>query len=305
MPPKYDASKGYKPAETALLQPSRGQAKTFYVFRVQSDEDYAPENQNVANLAGALWYLHHEIVNNRYQRRFKKTRVQRFKMTTKAPQPLLDAGMNFGVRYAYDMGECTGPYDCQKAYDLFGYFVGCNNVGSFPTNQWADQVSYDNALWFSMPGKCSSRKYYAQSTECRLMEPGGACANATGAGDCSYSYEAAGEISINELEGIESFEGFVAGGGWEYNNQTDQGVHMTFWDGIENATACKARVDHAMQLFDTKYPEMATTSSLPAPACDFDVEKFYAVAPRDEPQQGGDGTGRHLSEAAVAIRNFI
>mmetsp|Transcript_71188 Transcript_71188/g.231274 ORF Transcript_71188/g.231274 Transcript_71188/m.231274 type:complete len:473 (+) Transcript_71188:92-1510(+) len=281
LPASPGSSEGYRPAKSSLLRPSTAQAKTFYVYRVQSDADYAPENQNVANLAGAMWYLHHEIVNNRYERRFKKTRVQRFKLTTKAPQPLIDAGMDFGVRLAFDLGKCTGPFDCQKAFEEVGYSVGCNKADEFPTSQWAGKVFYNDATWYSLPGKCSSRKFSEHTAQCSLSEPGGACANPTGRGDCTYSYQAAGEISIDELEGIDSFAKFVTEGGWEYNHKTDHGVHMNFWDGMSDAAACKRRVERAARLFDAKFPGDPKTWDLANPPCNFRANHFYAIAARE------------------------
>jgi len=248
----------------------------FYMYRVQNDQDYAPENQNMANLAGAMWYLHNEIVNNRLERRYGKTRIQRFKVKTKATQPLADTGLDFGVRYAFDAGNCTGPYDCGKQFDHYGYFVGCNYVDQFPTSQWAKKVHYPNATWYSLPGKCSSRRYYEHTEECELEEPGGACGDPTGQGNCTYSYEEAGEISIDELEGIADFRAFARAGGWEYNNGTDRGVHMTFWDDKYNDTACLRRLHRAQALFDQLYPNDTLEEELPAPPCDFDFTLFYA-----------------------------
>ena len=38
---------------------------------------------------------------------------------TKAPQTLIDIGMNFGVRVAFDYGNCTGP-DCKFDWEPLG-----------------------------------------------------------------------------------------------------------------------------------------------------------------------------------------
>jgi hypothetical protein len=246
------------------------------MYRVQNDMNYAPENQNTANLAGAMWYLHNEIVNNRLERRYGKTRIQRFKVTTKATQPLVDAGLDFGVRYAFDMGNCTGPFDCGKQFRKYGYFVGCNHVDTWPTQQWAGRVHYPGATWYSLPGKCNSRRYYQHDEACDLNEPGGVCDHPTGAGNCTYSYKLAGEISIDDLEGIEDFRKFAMTGGWEYNNGTDKGVHMTFWDNKYNDTACETRLSRARDLFKERYPDDPADESIPAPSCDFDFDKFYA-----------------------------
>lgn len=247
------------------------------MYRVQSTEDYDPENQNMANLAGAMWYLHNEIVNNRWQRRYRKTRIQRFKITTQATQPLIDDGMNFGVRFAFDWGECTGPWNCTDAFRKYGYFVGCNKAEEFPTQQWKGKIFYQNASWYSLPGPCSSKPFWEHEGECMLEDPGGACDKVNGMGNCTYSYEKAGEISIDELEGISSFEAFAAAGGWEYNNQTDKGVHMDFWDDKYNASACDQRIAHASDLFRQKYAEQAELLEIP---CDFNKLEFYLHVPQ-------------------------
>jgi len=237
--------------------------------------NYPPENQNMANLAGAMWYLHNEIVVARGKRRYHKTRIQRFKVKTKATQPLADIGRNFGVRYAFDGGQCTGPWDCQPQFKNFGYFVGCNSVEDFPTSQWRGKNFYPNAVWYSLPGKCSSKRWNRHTEKCELEEPGGACDEPTGQGNCTYSYESAGEISIDDLEGIDSFENFSAAGGWEYNNHTDRGVHMTFWDDKYNQTACESRLAVARDLFRQQYPADPDYAELPDPPCDFSYYAFY------------------------------
>lgn len=266
----------YRPKDSRLLHPSSAEVLSFYTYRVQNDQNYPPENQNTANLAGALWYLHNEIVIKPGHRRYGKTRIQRFRVTTKAPQPLWEAGMNFGVRYAFDAGQCTGPFDCQEQFEKYGYFVGCNKVMDFPTSQWNGMVFYKDALWYSLPGACNSMKYFEHNAACVLNEPGGACRNVTGAGNCTFSYENAGEISINELEGIQDFEAFAAAGGWEYDVRTDRGVGMTFWDDKYNETACDERLERAEELFAQRYPGAPTVSELPDTPCDFNVSRFYS-----------------------------
>mmetsp|Transcript_66786 Transcript_66786/g.145094 ORF Transcript_66786/g.145094 Transcript_66786/m.145094 type:complete len:368 (+) Transcript_66786:1560-2663(+) len=270
----------YEPVYPALARASSAPTVTTYLYRAQSDEEYPPTNQNMANLAGVMWYLHHEIVNNRYERRFRKTRIQRFKVKMRATQPLLDHGMHYGVRFAFDRGQCTGPYDCQEAFNYFGYFVGCNRVDEFPTQQWAGKVYYPDAIWFSLPGACSLKRFWEATPECVSKDPGGFCEEPTGSGTCTYSYESAGEISIDELEGIDSFAEFVSRGGWEYNNETDQGVHMHFWDGLKDTDACQTRMEKAAELFDTKYPSAEGTLALEAKNCDFSEHRFYSVVPR-------------------------
>lgn len=245
------------------------------MYRVQNDQDYAPENQDLSNIEGAMFYLHNEIVNNHGFRRFGKSRVQRFLVKTQATQPLYDAGLNFGSRLAFDSGNCTGPFDCGKQFEKYGYYVGCNNVGSWPNQQWAEVNRYEGSVWYSFPGKCADRAWNQHDPQCEARWPGGACSEPTGQGNCTYSYELFGDVSIDEFEGIDDFGEFVRAGGWEYNNGTDRGVHMDLWDDKHNETACEIRVQRMKELFATKYPEQLTDDEVVAPICDFDYGLFY------------------------------
>merc|ERR1712048_1203376 len=47
----------WNPLDPSLNFPSNGPTLVFYAYRVQNDQNYAPYNQNLASLGGALWYL--------------------------------------------------------------------------------------------------------------------------------------------------------------------------------------------------------------------------------------------------------
>jgi len=231
----------------------------------------------MASLAGAMFYLHNEIVWH-VPRRFNKTRLQKFKVTTRATQPLIDKKMNFGTRVAFDRGMCTGPFDCDKEWNIYGYYVGCNKAGSFPTAQWGKTCRYPGAVWYSFPGSCPSAEFNSHTNECILTEPGGHCppgVEPTGAGDCTYQYELVGEISLDELDGIGSYTSFIAKGGREYNKWLDRGLQNNFWNKKYDEKACKARIKAAEALFKTKYPDVELDEDLPAPECDFNYWRFY------------------------------
>jgi len=269
----------------ALLKPSDAPLLEFYMYRVQSAENYDPENQDMANIGGALWYLHNEIVWHKSLQRSgtyfatAKTRIEKFKVSTRATQPLYDAGMNFGVVNAFDLTRCTGPYHCDN-FKTYGYAVGCekwsDREAAFPHSQWYGKNFYPGATWYSLPGPCSSRGLGQKTKACLKSEPGGACYNTTapptGAGDCTYSYKRVGEVTINELEGLIDPGTFKAMGGSEYNKYSDKGVHMSFWDGKDDVDACQRRINSLEALFKSKYPDLP---DLPDPACDFDKYKFY------------------------------
>mmetsp|Transcript_36873 Transcript_36873/g.93972 ORF Transcript_36873/g.93972 Transcript_36873/m.93972 type:complete len:456 (-) Transcript_36873:11-1378(-) len=207
---------------------------TFYVYRAQSSANYPPKSVNVANLPGVLWYLSNEVVIENPPK-FGITRILRYKVQTKAPSRLFAKGLNFGVRYAYDSSKCTGPGDCVPMYRRYGYFVGCNNFKDhypFPTKP----THYAGGQWFSLPAE-------------------GACAHGspTGADDCTYSYSwPPAEVTLAEL---------VAA----------SGAPALFWKDKNNEDANKARVNHALGIFSSKY----YTEDLPDVHCDFDFQKFW------------------------------
>merc|ERR1711957_928437 len=113
------------------------------------------------SLGGVLWYLHNEIVCH-CPKLYGLKNIRRYKVQTRATQPLYDKGMNFGVRHAFDLGKCTGPVwghdTCDKdAWSRYGYIVGCNDMvnGAFPFPEW--RVKYPGAAWYSVPGNCPSQ----------------------------------------------------------------------------------------------------------------------------------------------------
>jgi len=192
--------------------PSDAEVYTFYIYRAQGSSNYPPKNVNAANLAGAMWYLQHEVVITSPPK-FGISRILRYKVQTKAPSRLLDAGMNFGVRYAYDSQKCTGPGDCDTMYKKYGFFVGCNNFASmYPYPNM--ETHYAGGVWYSFPGE-------------------GACeGEPTGASDCTYSYVSPpDEISLEELEGGDS---------------------TAFWAELEDEQANARKVQAAADLFKTK-----------------------------------------------------
>eukprot|EP00913_Durusdinium_trenchii_P025181 g23640.t1 len=214
--------------------------------------DYSPENQNMANIAGALWYLHNEIVWHHWLRAgtfasTPKTRIERFLVFSRASQELYDKGMNFGVVNTYDLGKCSGPYKCENLQE-YGPVVGCESWdpkqgNNFPHGQWTGKNVYPNAVWYSLPGKCSSVKFWQQQ---------GAEGEAIGEWTCTYTYQKVGEIRISEVENITDLEAFLEGGGREYNKETDKGIHLHFWDDIDDPVACQKRVDKVNKMFQKR-----------------------------------------------------
>mmetsp|Transcript_81969 Transcript_81969/g.211218 ORF Transcript_81969/g.211218 Transcript_81969/m.211218 type:complete len:448 (-) Transcript_81969:386-1729(-) len=237
----------------ALGKPSNGDLMEFYMYRSQSDANYTLQNVNAANLVGAMWYLQNEVVSGVYGStdKFGISRILRLKVQVKATQPLLEKGMNFGVRVAFDSGKCTGP-DCEMDFSNYGYNVGCNNLGDWPFPEY--ETYYPGGIWYSLPGVCPSASYLNKTLECIKAEPGGRCAGTpTGAGDCTWSYEEAGQITLEEL--------YASAG---------VASEPEFWADRYNPVANSRKVKIAQDLFAAKYGE-----DPPTPPCDFNFAAIY------------------------------
>ncbi|CAE8582386.1 unnamed protein product [Polarella glacialis] len=261
----------YRPGNQLLTEPSTAPVRTFYVYRAMSDSSFPPEDVNSANIHGVMWYLHNEVVFQA-PRKFDITRILRYRVSYKAPEVLFRKGTNFGIRYAFDSGKCTGPGYCPKQFNKYGYFAGCNYVWQYPTQQFTDAINYTNATWFSFPGACSDRDFRSHDAQCVLTDPGGACFGIpTGEGDCTYSYERAGEIRLDDLVGIRDYDQFVLLGGREFDRSLDTGVNLTFWDNKTDTAKNEVRVAKALAAFEQKYP---LSEHLQDVACDFDRQRF-------------------------------
>merc|ERR1712032_1282593 len=90
---------------------------------------------------------------------------------------------------------------------------------------------YTDAVWYSIPGPCPLFDYDVKPPGCEAHEPGGMCDAPTGARDCTYNVEEAGNVSIEELEGVGDIDTFCAQGGGEYDKGIDGGYHLDFLNG--------------------------------------------------------------------------
>jgi hypothetical protein len=198
---------------------------TFLGYRaLPSDDEFEFKDVNIGNLAGVMWYLHNEVVAVQ-PRKYGIARIVRAQFKVTAPNELLSVGMHFGVRFAYDSGMCNGAGkkewqgngSCDPFYKKYGFFVGCNNLNSYPFPMASQGFPnhYPSARWYSLPGESCCG-------EGDLVP--------TGDPDCIYSYKLAGEINISELAGIEDYDAFVGQGGHEYVLDRDVGEHCSFWD---------------------------------------------------------------------------
>mmetsp|Transcript_94704 Transcript_94704/g.192538 ORF Transcript_94704/g.192538 Transcript_94704/m.192538 type:complete len:400 (+) Transcript_94704:53-1252(+) len=257
--------------------PGAGPLMEFYMYRGQNDNDFPLANVNAANLEGVMWYLHHEIVNQ-CPRRFGITRIMRLKMQVRATPELYNNGMSFGLRYAFDSGKCTSKHGFNATSDRYGFVVGCNNLGQ--TNQVAFpryDPHYPGAIWYSLPGSCPGMEYPNKTDHCMKTQPGGKCTHPTGAWDCTWTYENAGQISVDELVGIDRTSFTCEKGCVEYREATDHGSCTSWWNGYSDVAKNRARVQMAHAMFKEKYPDMP--ADLPTPKCDFNNKNYWGRAP--------------------------
>jgi hypothetical protein len=284
------------------------------MYRAQSEATYSLENINTADLAGVLWYLHNEVIVAQ-PRKYKIDRIRRYKVTVKNTWEFWNAHKRqFSAFVAYDAARCSTPV-CKDIYNQYGFIVGCQiqdlSVAAYLSpNQtnWNCEKGSDECyppVWWSLPGPCpamgmSNEKIAAnkigfdvsayKSEECTKKMPGGHCDKATGAPDCTYSYEEAGEIFLDELAGIDDYDNFwnysytkclqdkaqhVPGANEscvqnrEYDVATDEGIGTIFWNGKLDKEKCAARMEAVRQLFKMHFPDFP--ADLDEPACEFDM----------------------------------
>jgi len=154
----------------------------------------------------------------------------------------------FGKFFAFDKGQCTAP-DCGAFFEKYGYPVGC---------QRQVDNTYENGMWYSLPGACPLTPLPAKDPGCLEQQPGGRCSSPTGEKTCTWTYEDAGHVDIAELEGISDYDSFCWSGGSE--------LSLAFWEGRGNPDKSAERVRQVKRLFKTKYP---LDEELSDPMCDW------------------------------------
>jgi len=245
--------------------------QTFYTYKAIAEGafwKYPFGNTNTGNLEGVMWYLGNEVVTQyshgtQCPRKFNIAKIRRFKITTKVTPALAAKNMHFGARFAFDFGKCmgrcfdhnmcTGSADCDFQYSNYGFNPGCNNFGD--KSAYPDyETSAPGGIWYSFP-----------------LE--GRCAYPTGADNCTWSFEEAGDVTLAELEQS------VGGGGNCCN-----GICSGFWDGVLRPGKTQWRIQLARDLFTRKYPAIQAWNEH-APMCDFRPAEWYApdTWPRGDP----------------------
>eukprot|EP00446_Apocalathium_sp_SHHI-4_P079332 CAMPEP_0177487408 /NCGR_PEP_ID=MMETSP0369-20130122/29606_1 /TAXON_ID=447022 ORGANISM="Scrippsiella hangoei-like, Strain SHHI-4" /NCGR_SAMPLE_ID=MMETSP0369 /ASSEMBLY_ACC=CAM_ASM_000364 /LENGTH=505 /DNA_ID=CAMNT_0018963707 /DNA_START=1 /DNA_END=1518 /DNA_ORIENTATION=- len=154
--------------------------------------------------------------------------------------------------------------------------------------------SFHGGIWYSLPGSCPESFIEDKNASCIKRMPGGRCpkgAMVDGSTDCTYDYEPAGEISLDELSGIlDPARGVNSYDEWwktsyelclnsvargeregpcehrmEYSTKIDQGVGTDFWNGKHDLKQGVRRMNRVRQLFREKYPHLP--DDIAGPAC--------------------------------------
>lgn len=238
----------------------------FYMYRAQSDHNYAMGNVDMADLAGVMYYLHHEIVKNNAAPGVRMngiTRILRF-LVSMRPSPELASQMKIFMPFvAFDEGRCSVP-GCNKLWDHYGFAVGCQKQGA--STGFAYSSSQDSSgAWFSLPGACPALSVGDKDRGCMQKYPGGGCSDLSVSPTCTYSIKYAGEIFLDELAGIQDFAKWQRQGNLEYDEVKDRGVGTSFWDFRGSAAWCTRRMHRVRSLLKAKYPLLP--EDLPAPSC--------------------------------------
>jgi len=229
----------------------------FFMYRAQAEDNHAPTNAVLASPAGVMWHLHNEVVDS-CPRRFGISRVLRYNVTVHNPEAVFaDHKGQFSHFMDFQWGKCRNP-DCDQWWTNFGYSVGCQTESAH---------HYPEATFYSLPGPCPSEDLQGKSDECKSQAPGGNCIHPDGSGNCTWSAELVGNVSVDELSGIHDIKTFCADGKIEYSTKTDKGNGTDFWNGKQNETRNTERVAALLKLFDVHYPEVDTLA-MPSPLCD-------------------------------------
>ncbi|CAL1131720.1 unnamed protein product [Cladocopium goreaui] len=114
--------------------------------------------------------------------------------------------------------------------------------GGFEVSAWAIRLRSvfpfavaSIQVWYSLPGLCPTTPLVAKAT-CTTM-PGGRCARPSGAMDCTWSAEKAGELKLSDVEDVANWTDFCLHHGNEYI--------LPFWDGRGDTAHMKMRMSKA------------------------------------------------------------
>lgn len=198
-------------------------------------------NANAADKAGALSYLHTEVIpfNNRppvCTRRWNYDIIAIYEVTVFNPSKFGGGnGPNIGIGFsAMDQGACTVP-NCQQQFEDIGYFVGGQTQKGNCRAAYGDLNG--SAYWYSFPAE-------------------GQCARPDGSKRCTYTARYVGKLKIDDLinskgRQIEpNFKDWCMAMGWEFQNAGKDCTGsckvqwaIDFWKAPCDPVVCQKRVD--------------------------------------------------------------
>jgi len=252
----------------SCANPMAHKGMQFYVYRALDNGGIQQGGDalmgKTESLQGVLWFLHNHVLTKSCPRSLNVTRVARYKATVfNTDLPFEKWEGQFGPYVDFNNGkgtQTTRRFGIRSMFDSFGYVVGC-----MPWERYMGGASYGNKTQgYSFPGACPLKALADKTEACRREEPGGYCSQPDGTRECTWNLQPAGEVSLDELAGIEDYQSFCAKGGLEYDKQWDRGIQCTFWDGAAKPAANAAREEKLRRLFSEKYPD----TNLPEPTCD-------------------------------------
>ena len=130
----------------------------FYMYRAQSEHNYPMSNVDMADLAGVLYYLHHEIVKTNSTPGVRMngiTRILRWLVAVRPSQEVRRQSLQFMPFVAFDSGRCSVP-GCNRLWDHYGFAVGCQRMAQHGADAKYGYTAPNNPFgaWFSLPGPC-------------------------------------------------------------------------------------------------------------------------------------------------------
>ena len=145
---KWDSDEGACLADSGTM--------FFYMYRAQSDHNYPMSNVDMADLAGVLYYLHHEIVKTNATPGVRMngiTRILRWLVTVRPSEQVSGQNLQFMPFVAFDSGRCSVP-GCNRLWDHYGFAVGCQRAQDGHANYAYQSPNNPFGVWFSLPGAC-------------------------------------------------------------------------------------------------------------------------------------------------------
>ena len=143
----------------------------FYMYRAQSDHNYPMSNVDMADLAGLMYYLHHEIVKTNATPGVRMngiTRILRWLVTVRPSQEVEEQDLKFMPFVAFDLGRCSVP-GCNRLWDHYGFAVGCQRLARGKDLKYS-YTSPNNpfGVWYSLPGPCPALRVGEKAGRIRL-----------------------------------------------------------------------------------------------------------------------------------------